>query len=1003
MIDRVCSDPLCQLKKMKLSIGSLKLLDFESCNILATLLRKRNVNVVISPAMDNSRILDMFKMLDKDSKGYLSETEFLTGVGSLQHHGTHSNEQNNKSLNELRQEFYQLAIRRVEKRDRVYFSDFWDALTSAKSDSFDVIKINSPLHFIFQFIQDNLNHCISLQQSESNFSDTSAETELLQVPTTLNEWDKVLHNNLSKLYYFSVGLNLETQISDNKNSTVFAAISAYAHIIQLIHDNTTNMKIANDNRDGSQYSSLRNKETGSTYGNSRGIGTYMRIRKKSRKYHAKPPPLDTTLGAIGNLSLPQGYAKQLTIEIQNDSQLNGNPNIAITTMNSDEEIVFILRLCQMFVLKKLKHLLTIETTKEQIRDRIGASLNLLDLCLETQSYSLLAMIVEIYINSNDNDHDPHLQSIMDKLVGIKLNQSNAYEKDVALFCLLKSAIEAGCANTTRILATAYFNNSDVKDDNHHDARKSCFELIYTCIFGSLAKNANVLSNVLEHWATINDNNDNMDEKSDAMQVKPAKQTVSKETKLLKRILECIDSDTRLRSKQGLIALMIQENYEKAGFKACNNIDSYIKEFQQEWLLKQVVPILLRQAKFAEKCSVRWILMELATKNVSIPSNMELLDCICSTIIIDDSKESVVKALDSHVWDLAIQHQRYEMYVYLFDKYVEHIKNGNILSKNINSSIVNFFTQHDAQFLESQKVCVLKFFDVLAKNVDTLIVNKLHPLEIESLKQFFVSIQELESNENENEKQAVLKSWWNSDLLANFITKLSTNGTDSYLETDSKDHSNGNNNLFGTIRVAFGIARSRFRRNDETVPSQKEIREKINDRMTGEERAINKILLLGTGSSGTTTIHKALQSTHTGGTDQNTLMEIRHVIRQNVIMDILMLLRASQELFDEDQTVHANCQIVVSDDLRKIIEIVVNNVKNQFTDITDWKEMYFLGQAIKILWKLPQIQATFNKRGGRFSSPDNMDYFLNNIENIVREDYTPTEEDFLKMRLQTTGK
>ena len=170
----------------------------------------------------------------------------------------------------------------------------------------------------------------------------------------------------------------------------------------------------------------------------------------------------------------------------------------------------------------------------------------------------------------------------------------------------------------------------------------------------------------------------------------------------------------------------------------------------------------------------------------------------------------------------------------------------------------------------------------------------------------------------------------------------------------------------------------------------------------QEKIINKLLLLGTGSSGKTTLFKALKSVHNAGMDKSELLDTRHVIRQNVILGILILLQQSQELYDQDPNSHSDCQIVVSDDLRKIIQIIVNNANNQFIEVVDWKQMHFLGQACKILWDLPQIQATFRKRGGRFSFPDNLDYFFNNIEHIMAQDYIPTEEDSLKTRIRTTG-
>ena len=236
---------------------------------------------------------------------------------------------------------------------------------------------------------------------------------------------------------------------------------------------------------------------------------------------------------------------------------------------------------------------------------------------------------------------------------------------------------------------------------------------------------------MQCWANVDETKLDIDEKSGKRKLRVSNQLVSNdETKLLKTIIDCIDSDAKLRLKSRLTQMMIQDNYEKMGFTASNNIDAHLADFQQQWLLKQVVPILLGKEEFVKKCDIRWILIKLAAKDVGIPICMDLLDCICSTTIVVDRKDSINATLNSEVWNLAIKNQRYEMYVYLFEKYMQHIENGDILSENINGSIVNFFTLYDGEFLKSQKSLVLKFFDILVKNVDTLIINKLHPLQIE---------------------------------------------------------------------------------------------------------------------------------------------------------------------------------------------------------------------------------------------------------------------------------
>ena len=181
--------------------------------------------------------------------------------------------------------------------------------------------------------------------------------------------------------------------------------------------------------------------------------------------------------------------------------------------------------------------------------------------------------------------------------------------------------------------------------------------------------------------------------------------------------------------------------------------------------------------------------------------------------------------------------------------------------------------------------------------------------------------------------------------------------------------------------------------------------KVNIRLQSDDRQqkiINKLLLLGTGSSGKTTLFKALGSAHGAMIDVTEMDKTLQAIRQNIILGILILLQQSQELYDQDANSHSDCRIVVSDDLRNIIRIIVNNGNNQFIDVVDWDQMNCIGEACKKVWDLPQIQATFRKRGGRFLFADNLDYFFNNVEHIMAQGYIPTEEDCLKARIHTIG-
>ena len=66
-----------------------------------------------------------------------------------------------------------------------------------------------------------------------------------------------------------------------------------------------------------------------------------------------------------------------------------------------------------------------------------------------------------------------------------------------------------------------------------------------------------------------------------------------------------------------------------------------------------------------------------------------------------------------------------------------------------------------------------------------------------------------------------------------------------------------------------------------------------------DRVIKKLLLLGSGSSGKSTLFKQLKCIYDIGFEESELEACRHTLRQNVVMGMLTLLRKSTELFESN--------------------------------------------------------------------------------------------------------
>lgn len=172
----------------------------------------------------------------------------------------------------------------------------------------------------------------------------------------------------------------------------------------------------------------------------------------------------------------------------------------------------------------------------------------------------------------------------------------------------------------------------------------------------------------------------------------------------------------------------------------------------------------------------------------------------------------------------------------------------------------------------------------------------------------------------------------------------------------------------------------------------------------QEQQTRKLLLLGSGSSGKSTIFKQLKCIHGTGIDPGERDESIHVIRQNCIAGILTILRKAHDLYDTNPEEYNKCKIDMEDEeIANAIQKILQYSGDQFSeDDLDSKEMESLGECIYNLWMLEGSQATYDARGDKFSFPENMDYFFNKAKEIMKKDYIPSEEDVFKTRIRTTG-
>ena len=264
------SNKLCKLKSMRITIGTIKNLDIESCRSLGAFLKRKNINVTISQTVDSKEILKMFKMLDEEGKGFLTVQQFVMGHHILDESTTVSDNSDKSMIVDNmimmgglnRQSttatmFNQLAIRKTYSQanaDRVYFIDFYDSFTKTKQkgnvkyeSKYDITSIKSPIHWIFY----HLTNCVKnlfLQEKEKP-QQLIRLSQLIELPFKSNEWNLLL-NNLIKLFHFVVGLNQETQLSSdgNKYNVLITLVKTHKELSNIMTKNVRKSSIITANQ-----------------------------------------------------------------------------------------------------------------------------------------------------------------------------------------------------------------------------------------------------------------------------------------------------------------------------------------------------------------------------------------------------------------------------------------------------------------------------------------------------------------------------------------------------------------------------------------------------------------------------------------------------------------------------------------------------------------------------------------------------------------------------------
>eukprot|EP01095_Lingulamoeba_sp_RSL-Kostka_P015521 TRINITY_DN716_c0_g1_i1.p1 TRINITY_DN716_c0_g1~~TRINITY_DN716_c0_g1_i1.p1 ORF type:complete len:351 (-),score=127.78 TRINITY_DN716_c0_g1_i1:215-1267(-) len=149
----------------------------------------------------------------------------------------------------------------------------------------------------------------------------------------------------------------------------------------------------------------------------------------------------------------------------------------------------------------------------------------------------------------------------------------------------------------------------------------------------------------------------------------------------------------------------------------------------------------------------------------------------------------------------------------------------------------------------------------------------------------------------------------------------------------------------------------------------------------------KLLLLGPGESGKSTIFKQMKIISLGnGFTEDELKQYRYIVYGNCITQMKVLITAAEKLgYDYEN----------DDNLPRAEKLIGLQSGGD-----DWSEE--VANDIKNLWTDEAVQKAYSKRDKEFQLNDSASYFFENLDRFANPSYVPNEQDVLRARVRSTG-
>jgi len=173
-----------------------------------------------------------------------------------------------------------------------------------------------------------------------------------------------------------------------------------------------------------------------------------------------------------------------------------------------------------------------------------------------------------------------------------------------------------------------------------------------------------------------------------------------------------------------------------------------------------------------------------------------------------------------------------------------------------------------------------------------------------------------------------------------------------------------------------------KRNERVTEALREHQKKVDD------EDAKKMLLLGAGQSGKSTLFKQTQALYGKKLKREEMESYVPIIVGNTISSMQTLIEKSEEFAEEEKD---------GEKFKHKCPEEAKLVADSDRETLDVK----MGEAIAALWSDPGIQATFQEKH-RYQLIDSAKYYFDNVKKISQEGWFPDMEDVLRSRARTTG-